>query len=183
MLRKGLAATGEPSEEWVDQGVPVFLEHCRANSCNGTEAYPDLEGALEALRGRGVALAICTNKPEKLTRRLLEALGWTNRFDAIVGDDTLPVKKPDPAPLHEALARAGGGRAAFVGDSIVDADTARAVQVPFVAVSFGFSDRPVEALGAHAVIDSYAGLVPALYRLYTPCTRALRSAEPPSALQ
>src|SRR3546814_4107204 len=102
LLRKGLAATGEPSEELVEQGFPVFLDHYRSNICNGTQAYPDLEGALEALRGRGVALAICTNKPEKLTRRLLEALGWTNRFDAIVGGDTLPVKKPDPAPLHEA---------------------------------------------------------------------------------
>ena len=63
------------------------------------------------------------------------------------------MRKPDPAPLHEAIARAGGGRAAFVGDSITDADTARAAGVPFVAVSFGFSDRPVEALGADAVIE------------------------------
>ncbi len=83
----------------------------------------------------------------------------------MVGGDTLPVRKPDPAPLREAVARAGGGRAVLVGDSITDADTARAAGVPFVAVSFGFSDRPVEALGADAVIDDYGELAGALERL------------------
>ena len=96
---------------------------------------------------------------------LVDALGWSGRFAAIVGADTLKVRKPDPLPLLEAIARAGGGRAAFVGDSITDAETARAAGVPFVAVSFGFSDRPVEALGADAVIDDYGALMPALERL------------------
>ena len=168
LLRKGLAATGEASEELVERGFPIFLDYYGANICNGTKAYPELEATLEALRARGVALAICTNKPERLTHQLLEALGWSTHFDAIVGGDTLPVKKPDPAPLHEALSRAGGGRAAFVGDSIIDADAARAAQVPFVAVSFGFSDRPIEALGADAVIDSYSGLIEALNLIAAP---------------
>ena len=74
----------------------------------------------------------------------------------------MPVRKPNPAPLFEAIARAGGGRAAFVGDSITDAETARAARLPFVAVSFGFSDRPVEQLGADAVIDRYDELEAAL---------------------
>jgi phosphoglycolate phosphatase len=100
-----------------------------------------------------------------MTAKLLAALGWERRFEAVVGGDTLPVRKPDPAPLLEAIARAGGGRAAFVGDSIIDAETARAAGVPFVAVSFGFSDRPVGELGADAVIDSYDEMVPALRRL------------------
>ena len=97
---------------------------------------------------------------EEVDRRY--ALGWTGRFAAIIGADTLPVRKPDPRPLLEAVARAGGGRAAFVGDSITDAETARAAAIPFVAVSFGFSDRPVEALGADAVIDDYAELTAVL---------------------
>jgi phosphoglycolate phosphatase len=67
--------------------------------------------------------------------------------------------------LYEAVARAGGGRAALVGDSIVDAETARAAGMPFVAVSFGFSDRPVEALGADCVIDRFDQLKGALGRL------------------
>jgi phosphoglycolate phosphatase len=165
LLRRGLAATGEASEDLVEQGFPIFIDYYAANICAGTRAYPELEAALDALAARGVALAICTNKQEDLTRLLIGALGWRDRFQAMVGGDTLPVRKPDPAPLHEAIARAGGGRAVFVGDSITDADTAKAAGLPFVAVSFGFSDRPVEQLGADAVIDGYAELVSALERL------------------
>jgi phosphoglycolate phosphatase len=164
LLRRGLAATGDAGEELVDRGFPIFLDFYEANICAGTRAYPGVEAALDALAARGVALAVCTNKLEGLSRLLLDALGWCDRFQALVGGDTLPVRKPDPAPLHEAIARGGGGRAAFVGDSIIDADTARAAGITFVAVSFGFSDRPVEELGAAAVIDSYSELIPALSR-------------------
>ncbi len=165
LLRRGLAATGEESEDLVEKGFPIFIDHYEANICVGTRLYPQLEPALDALCGQGVRLAVCTNKQEGLTAKLLEALGWGARFDAVVGGDTLAVRKPDPAPFHEAVARAGGGRAVLVGDSITDADTARAAGAPFVAVSFGFSDRPVEALGADAVIDDYRELLAVLRRL------------------
>lgn len=165
LLRRGLAATGDASEELVERGFPIFIDFYAANICNGTRAFPGVEAALDATAGEGVALALCTNKPERLTHALLDALGWNGRFQSVVGGDTLAVRKPDPAPLRQAIARAGGGRAAFVGDSITDADTARAAGVPFLAVSFGFSDRPVEALGADAVLDRYEKLIPALARL------------------
>jgi phosphoglycolate phosphatase len=162
LLRKGLAASGAADEALVEEGYPYFLDHYAANICVGTRPYSGMEAALDALAGRGAALALCTNKPARLTRLLLAALGWQKRFAAIVAGDTLAVKKPDPAPLHEAIARAGGGRAAFVGDSITDADTARAAGVPFVAVSFGYSDRAASQLGAQAVIDDYTELGAAL---------------------
>lgn len=165
LLRKGLAATGEASEQLVEAGFPHFIDFYGENICIGTRPFDGLEMALDELAARGVALAICTNKPERLTLRLVEALGWTGRFRSIVGSDTVGVRKPDPAPLREAIARAGGGRAMFVGDSITDADTARAAGVPLIAVSFGFSDRPADQLGAEVVIDHYRDLVPALARL------------------
>jgi phosphoglycolate phosphatase len=165
LLRLGLEATGSVSEELVEQGFPIFIDHYSANICSGTTAYPGLDLALEELSACGLALAICTNKPEALTRQLIEALGWNGLFSAIVGGDSLPERKPDPAPLAEAIARAGGGRAAFVGDSIIDADTARAAGIPFIAVSFGFADRPIDQLGAAEVIDHYAELLPALAQL------------------
>jgi phosphoglycolate phosphatase len=165
LLRRGLAASGDPSEALVEAGFPLFIDYYAAHICRGTRPYPGIEPALDALRDAGAKLAVCTNKVERLTRLLLDALGWRDRFDAVVGGDTLAVRKPDPAPLLAAVARAGGGRAAFVGDSITDAEAARAARVPFVAVSFGFSDRPVEALGADAVIESYGDLLPALGRL------------------
>ena len=96
--------------------------------------------------------------------RLIEALGWQHRFAAVVAGDTLAVSKPAPAPLHLAIERAGGGAAAaaFVGDSIVDVQTAKAAGMPVIAVSFGFADRPANELGADAVIDSFAELDQAL---------------------
>jgi phosphoglycolate phosphatase len=165
LLRRGLAASGEAPEELVELGYPIFLEHYAAHICDGTRLFPGIEEALDGIERRGAALAVCTNKSEALTTKLLAALGLGGRFAAVVGGDTLPFRKPDPAPLLEAIVRAGGGRAAFVGDSIVDADTARAAGLPFVAVSFGFSDRPVEALGADSVIGDFGELAGALERL------------------
>ena len=165
LLSKGLAATGESSEALIDQGFPIFLDHYTAHIAEGTRAFPGLEAALDELAAMGVALAVCTNKLEGLARELIVALGWEGRFASLVGGDTLPVRKPDPAPLFEAVARAGGGRAAFVGDSITDTDTARAAGIPCVAVSFGFSDRPADQLGADRLIDHFDDLIPALRAL------------------
>jgi len=165
LLRRGLAVSGDAPEALVDRGFPIFIDYYAAHICDGTVPFDGVDTALDDLAERGVAAALCTNKPERLTRLLLEALGWNGRFAAIVGGDTLASRKPDPAMLHEAIARAGGGRAAFVGDSITDADTARAAAIPLVAVSFGFSDRPASQLGAAIVIDHYRELIPALATL------------------
>lgn len=165
LLRRGLAASGEATEMLVETGYPIFLEHYAAHICDRTRLFPGIEAALGDLERAGTALAVCTNKAEALTMKLLAALGVEGRFAAVVGGDSLPARKPDPAPLLEAVARAGGGRAVLVGDSITDADTARAAGLPFVAVAFGFSDRPVEALGADAVIRDYGELLEALERL------------------
>lgn len=165
LLTKGLAATGTMTPALVEEGFPIFLDHYQAHIADRSRAFPGLERALDELSAMGVSLAICTNKLEGLSRALVAALGWEHRFASLVSGDTLPVRKPDPAPLLEAIARAGGGPAAFVGDSITDTDTARAAGIPCVAVSFGFSDRPVDQLGASAVIDRFEDLVAALRAL------------------
>ncbi|WP_294393285.1 phosphoglycolate phosphatase [uncultured Sphingomonas sp.] len=165
LLRKGLAETGTVDDALVEQGFPVFLDYYQAHIADGTRPFDGVEQALAALEQRGVRLAICTNKLGGLAGQLVDALGWTGRFDVIVGGDTLPQRKPDPAPVHAAIERAGGGRAAFVGDSISDTDAARAAGIPCVALTFGFSDRPPEQLGATALIDHFDALVPTLERL------------------
>src|ERR1700712_525255 len=91
LLRKGLATSGAADEALVERGFPIYLDFYEAHICDGTKVYPALEQALDALTARGVALAICTNKPERLTHLLIDALGWTGRFAAIVGADTLAV--------------------------------------------------------------------------------------------
>ncbi len=92
-----------------------------------TRLYPGAAAAVQALRGAGFATAICTNKPEGLARLLLRQLGVADLFGDVVGADTLPVRKPDPAPLVEALARVGGtaARALLIGDTSTDRDTGR----------------------------------------------------------
>ena len=167
LLTKGLAATGATTPELVELGFPIFLDHYEAHIADGTRPFRGVEAALDALAERGVALAVCTNKLEGLARQLIDALGWRDRFAAIVGGDTLAVRKPDPAPLLAAIDRAGGGPAAFIGDSITDTLTAAAARIPCIAVSFGFSDRPPAELGADLVIDRFEALLPALSRLPT----------------
>ena len=165
LLRRGLAATGAENETLIDRAEPIYLDFYADHICDGSRAYDGIDAALKDLKARGLKLAICTNKPERLTALLLDALGWQGRFDGIVGSDTLSVRKPDPATFREAVTRAGGGKAVMVGDSITDAETARAAGVPFVAVSFGFRDRPVEELGADAIIDDYSELIGVLGKL------------------
>jgi phosphoglycolate phosphatase len=165
LLRRGLSATGAMTEDLVEQAFPLFIGYYEAHIADHTRPFDGVDAALAGLDAQGVRLAICTNKPEALTHKLISVLGWESRFDAIVGGDTLPQRKPDPAPVHEAIARAGGGRAAFVGDSINDTDAARAAGIPCVALTLGFSDRPADQLGATAVVDHYDHLLPALETL------------------
>ena len=165
LIQKGLAATGEVGDALIEQALPLFLSYYGAHIADHSRPFDGVDAALSALAGQGVRLAICTNKPEGLTHQLIAALGWEARFAAIVGGDTLPQRKPDPAPVHEAIARAGGGRAVFVGDSISDTDAARAAGIPCVALTFGFSDRPADQLGATILIDHFDELIPALERI------------------
>jgi len=163
LLRKGLAATGEVSEDLVEQGFPLFIAYYGDHIADHSHPFDGVEETLAALEAQGVTIAICTNKPEGLTHIFLKAMGWEGRFAAVVGGDTLEVRKPDPTPLFAAIERSGGqGPAAFVGDSITDTDTARAAGIPCVALSFGFSDRPPEELGADRLIDHWNELIPAL---------------------
>lgn len=165
LLRQGLAATGGGTEEDVERAFPIFLAYYEAHLADGSRPFPGVEAALDALAARGVALAICTNKIERLARRFVDEIGWRGRFSAIVGGDTVGRAKPDPAPVRHAIALAGGGRAAFVGDSINDTDAAAAASIPCVVLSFGFHDRPPAQLGGDALIDHFDQLVPALERL------------------
>lgn len=162
LLHRGLAATGAVDDVLVEQGYPILMQHYADHVCDLTRPYPGVERAMDQLAAHGIALALCTNKPAQVAQLLVDALGWQSRFATLVGGDTLAVAKPDPAPLHLAIERAGGGFAAFVGDSIVDMETARSAGVPGIAVSFGYADRPVGDIGAAVVIDHFDELLDAL---------------------
>lgn len=117
-----------------------------------TRPYAGVEAALDAI---DLPMALCTNKPQGPTRALLAHLGWTHRFPVIVGGDSLPVRKPDPAPLHHAIQAVGGGPALFVGDSEVDADTAKRAGVPLLLFTQGYRATPVADLPHRAAFDHW----------------------------
>jgi phosphoglycolate phosphatase len=133
--------------------------------------YPGCVEALDALLDRGCRLAVITNKIEVFSRKLLDALDLTDRFELILGGDTLGPGRAKPAPdmIDTAMLMLGdkerGGRFAMVGDSSYDVRAAKNADVPVVALSFGYNDMPAHELGADAVIDHYDKLVETLSAL------------------
>ncbi|WP_028965638.1 HAD-IA family hydrolase [Sphingomonas phyllosphaerae] len=167
MLAQGMAATGGCTDEELDVLQRRLLGHYQANIAVLTRPFPHALDALDQLAAKGVTLAVVTNKLEALARQILADLGLTERFAAIIGGDTMGPGngKPSRLPIDAMVERCGGGRAAFVGDSIYDIRAAHAAGLPAIACSFGFLMQPVEELGAELVIDSFAELIPALERL------------------
>ena len=164
MLERALVASGGSSPELLDELHPVLLDYYGRNLTRFTVPYPGLIAAMEALRARGIRLAICTNKVERFALPLIDALGLSSFFASIVGGDTVGVGKPHPAPIHAMIERAGGGRCVFIGDTTNDIDGAKNAGVASIAVAFGFPDLPVHTLGADAVIAHFDELVPLLER-------------------
>lgn len=170
LLERGLASSGAVTPALVEAGVAPFMAYYRAHIADGSRPYAGVEAALDALAQAGTVAAICTNKPHELAVGLIAALGWQQRFAAILGHDSVPAAKPDAGHVLATLAAAGGqpDDVVFVGDSMTDVSAARNARVPVIAVSFGFSDRPAADLGADLVIDHYDELLPALVRLRAP---------------
>jgi len=164
MLEQGLRATGGVPGGDFERLFREFLRYYEANIAVHSRAFPGLIAALDRLDALGVKTAVVTNKTERLARILLGDLGLADRMATIIGGDTLGREnaKPSPAPIREMIARCGGGRAAFVGDSIYDILAGRGAGAMTVAVSFGFLHGAVEDLGADHVIDHFDELVPLL---------------------
>ena len=144
-----------------------LLEYYEANTSQHSAPYPGLLDALDELAASGCKLAVATNKMERFARKLLGELGMTERFACILGGDTLGPGRSKPARdmLDEALRQCGGTRFVMVGDASFDVGAARAAEAPCVVYAHGYHDMPVAELGADAVIDDYALLVPTLERL------------------
>lgn len=168
LLERGLAARGiDPAPEARDAMVERFLAYYEANIAVHTLAFPGVPETLESLQDSGLLLAVCTNKLQRFAEKVLEELGLSRFFDAVVGGDG--ARKPDPAHLRAAVEKAGAAvdNAVMVGDSVTDVESARACAMPVVAVTYGYSREPVSELGADAVIDRFDALPEALSRLLT----------------
>ena len=167
LLAQALDATGGGDDAETDRLLPLLLDFYAANIAVHTRPFPHAVETLDALRARGVVVGLATNKRESFTHDLLRRLDLRDRFACVIGGDTLGAghAKPKPDMILAMIERCGGGRAAFVGDSIYDVDAARAAGIPIVACRFGYSHQPVDTLGADAVIDGFDELIPTLRRI------------------
>lgn len=124
--------------------------------------YPQVRETLEALRTQGVKLAVVTNKESRYTQIVMDVQQLTPMVDEVVSGDTLPVKKPNPAGVMHCLTKFGvtADRALFVGDSSIDAATARAAGVAVWLLPYGYNmGQPIEASQPDRVIADCSALL------------------------
>jgi phosphoglycolate phosphatase len=168
MLERALTEQGRVlAPKDMDDLFGAFLVHYADHIADRSRPFPGVEQALDTLAARGFVLAVCTNKLEWLSLRLLDALSLTQRFTAICGQDTFDVKKPHPDMLRKTVAAAGGdiARTVMIGDSATDIRLAQAAQVPVVAVDFGYTDMPVATFRPDRIVSHYDGLPAAVFEL------------------
>lgn len=160
MLRLGFERTGTHGESEVDRQYPILIEAYAKDLDRRTVLYPGAMEAVRQLKAEGYIVAICTNKPEALAEELMKRLGVRDDFDALLGADSLPVRKPDPIHLIETVRRAGGdpSRMLLVGDSDTDRNTSANAGVPSILVTFGPSGDDMAALQPEALLEDYADL-------------------------
>jgi len=163
LIRRGFAATGEAvAEEDIEELFSVFLTYYAKNVAIDSKLFPGSMQVLDMCRNTGLRLGICTNKPEALSRALIESLGLSAYFHAIVGMDTISIAKPDPRIYDETLRQldVNGGRTVMIGDSETDVLMARAAGVPVIGVTFGYTLKPVAECGPDYLAHSYEELWP-----------------------
>ena len=148
------------SEAELDRLFDLFIEYYTDHMPGTSTPYEGLFDAMDRLSSAGYRHAVCTNKHEGMARKLLDLLSLSDRFDAITGGNTYPYRKPDARHLLNTIELAGGRaeRSIMIGDSKNDIYAAQNANVASIAVSFGFSDVPVETLNPSVVINNYGEL-------------------------
>ncbi len=170
--------TLEEAREFIGQGVGVFVAKLRRaknipeteeprllkaylarydTAVDLTKPYPGVAEALEQL-GTKYRLGICTNKPIRPTMAVLNHLGLDRFFAAVWGGDSDLGRKPDPAPLLAVFEELGGGPSIYVGDSEIDAETARRADIPFLLFTEGYRNCPIDEMQNRATFDDFGAL-------------------------
>lgn len=163
LIARGFAAAGRDlDDDRLERLFGDFLSYYEEHIADESHLFEGVTAALDRFEAAGFAFAVCTNKVEHPSVRLLTALGVDTRFRAICGQDTFKdngvnIAKPDPRFLLKTIERAGGdpARAIMVGDSRTDIDTAKAAGIPVIAVDFGYTDQHVSAFDPDIVISHF----------------------------
>ncbi|MEL6574959.1 MAG: phosphoglycolate phosphatase [Pseudomonadota bacterium] len=137
---------GAEDEALIDRALGLYRAHYAEHLADATRPYPNVPEVLEQLAESGLKLAVCTNKPEGLSQKLLAALDLAPFFPVVVGGDTVAERKPHPAPLLHAIKQLGAapGDTLFVGDSAPDEGAARAAGARFAFHTEGYAQGPTE---------------------------------------
>jgi phosphoglycolate phosphatase len=158
LIERGVAATGDAIDEAsLTYYHAEFLRHYEGHTADRSEIFPGVVALLTRLGDSGIKAGVCTNKPEGLSRQLLDALDLSRFVGAIIGPDTIGIGKPDAAPYLETVKRLGvpAKNSILVGDSETDILTARAAKVPVIAVTFGYTPKPVAEYGPDHLISHF----------------------------
>ena len=165
LVERGFRAAGRQlSDTELERMVEQFMVHYSANPTAHTRLYPGVGETLEKLAAAGVKQGLCTNKPEAVTRLILQQLDIDQYFLAVVGGDTTDARKPDPEPLRYCIDAMGAtvSDTIMIGDSAVDAGSARALRVPIGLVAHGYRDTDVADINADFLFEDVASVPSAL---------------------
>ena len=167
LVRRALIGelNGEPSDAEFEKAYPIFLDLYADNTSKRSRLYPGIREGLDYLKAAGYKLGCVTNKAAQFTLPLLADLGVAGDFSIIVSGDTLPQKKPDPAPLLHAAKFFGvdSAQALMVGDSVSDVKAARAAGFQIVCMSYGYNHgEDIRESHPDAVIDALTEIKPLL---------------------
>jgi phosphoglycolate phosphatase len=168
LIERGLAASGKRvGEQKLESMYREFLSHYEDHMADQTMLFPGVVDSLDRFEQSGFQFAVCTNKLERISAKLLRLLGIADRFQAICGQDTFGLPKPNPNFLWRTIDQAKGdrNRSVMVGDSRTDIDTAKAAGVPVIAVDFGYSDRDIRSFTPDRVISHFNSLFDAVAEL------------------
>ena len=151
------ALEGKPDAALYAKALPIYMECYAEVNGRHTTMYPQVREGLDALKGAGYTLACVTNKSERYTLPLLAQTGLDGYFSVVVGGDTLPKKKPDPLPLTHVAAKFGVATSELlmIGDSLNDAEAARAAGCPIFCVGYGYNEGvDVRSLDVDAIVET-----------------------------
>jgi len=168
LIERGLEVDGrEVSPADLARLTDDFIGYYAEHIADASRPFDGLERALDDLTDLGCRFAVCTNKLEWLSKRLLDQLNLSSRFSAICGADTFGVSKPDPGILRQTVARAGGelSSTVMVGDAGPDIGVARRAGTPVIGVSFGYTDVPIADLKPDRVVHHMSELKAAVESL------------------
>jgi phosphoglycolate phosphatase len=164
----GRSMVGHEDPALVDKAWGPFMAAYESQLCVRSQLYPGVAETLRRLHGKGYRLGVVTNKPARFVAPLLKQLGVLDCFEVCVGGDSLPHRKPDPAPLLHAMAalEATAESTTMVGDSLNDIRAGQAAGCLVIAVSYGYNHGlDLRQVGATAVIDRMDDLMDCLNRL------------------